>query len=138
TGMLLTLDIATGEQRAERRACSEPRGVAWEPATDLVHVACTSGELVSFPAAGGDAVRSLVLDRDLRDVVVLGSQLVVSRFRTAEQLTLDAQGEIVRRVSPPAVERVTGMDEGQGSGGMGEPVIAHATVAWRTIAMSDG
>jgi len=83
TNTLLTIDTTSGEVRSRRYACNEPRGLAWDSATDLVHVACTSGELVSLPAGDGDAVRTLVLDRDLRDVIVRGSQLVVTRFRTA-------------------------------------------------------
>jgi len=143
TNSLLTLDATTGELRSQRLACTEPRGLAWDPATDLVHVACTSGELVSFSAGDGDAVRSVVLDRDLRDVVVRGSQLVVTRFRTAELLTLDAQGAIVARVTPPAVNRITtgflgdAPDSGSGSGS-GSTVPAPAEVAWRTIALPDG
>jgi len=87
---------------AERRdVCPEPRGLAWDAATDLIHVACTGGELVSLPAAGGPAVRTLILDRDLRDVIVTGDRLVVTRFRSAELLTLDAAGAVISRVKPP-------------------------------------
>src|SRR6185503_19098161 len=116
---LLTLDATTGEVRSRRYACNEPRGLAWDGATDLVHVACTSGELVSFPAGDGDATRALLLDRDLRDVVVRGSQLVVTRFRTAEMLTVDAQGNVVARVTPPVVHRFAfgGGDPFEGGGG---------------------
>ncbi|HEX5064367.1 MAG TPA: hypothetical protein VFV99_33560 [Kofleriaceae bacterium] len=148
TNSLLTLDMATGEVRSQRLACTEPRGLAWDPATDLVHVACTSGELVSFPSGDGDAVRSIVLDRDLRDVIVRGSQLAVTRFRTAEVLTLDAQGAVVARVTPPVVNRLnngflgdvpTPDGSGAGSGsGSDATVPAPAEVAWRTIALPDG
>ena len=143
-GALVTLDGLTGEVRDQRLACTEPRGVAWDPATDLVHVACTSGELVSLPAAGGDAVRTLHLDRDLRDIIVRGSSLVVTRFRTAELITLDAQGAIVSRVTPPTVTRLNisggdGVPSPDGSGaGSGAPVLATPEVAWRTIPLADG
>jgi hypothetical protein len=148
-GSLLTIDGRTGAVIARRLACIEPRGLAWDSATDLVHVACTSGELVSLQAAEGDVVRSLVLDRDLRDVVVRGSQLVVTRFRTAEQITLDASGIVVSRATPPVVQRIASKDtpegdpfgggSGSGSGsGAPEPVDATAAVAWRTIALPDG
>src|SRR5262245_27412699 len=80
-GALVTL---TGDSVVRRPVCGEPRGVVYEAATDRVHVACTGGELVSFPAAGGEAARRLRLDRDLRDVLVVGSQLWVTRFRSAE------------------------------------------------------
>jgi hypothetical protein len=144
SGALLTLDATTGETRTQRLACAEPRGLAWEAGKDLIHVACTSGELVSFPAGDGDAVRTVVLDRDLRDVVARDNgSLVVTRFRTAEAIVLDAQGTVVSRIVPPTVQRVSfgggGFEDGSGGGsGSGGPVAATPSVAWRTIALPDG
>ena len=150
-GALLTID-ATGAIVNRRPVCAEPRGLAYDGATDVVHVACTSGELVTFAAAGGAPVRSLRLDRDLRDVIVSGNQLLVTRFRTAEILTLDQTGAVLDRVMPPTVPRFDGgfgggggiappTNTGSGSGG-GAPSSgqfdAPATTAWRTIAMPDG
>ena len=40
------VDSPAGMRRAAR-------GLAWDSARDLIHVACASGELVSLPAAGG-------------------------------------------------------------------------------------
>src|SRR5207237_7892933 len=94
-GALVTLDGAT---LSRRDACAEPRGVAYDAAADLVYVACTTGELMSFPAAGGDPVRTVILDRDLRDVIVAGNRLVVTRFRAAELMFVDATGAIASRV----------------------------------------
>ena len=140
-GAVVTLDAA-GAAFDRRYACGEPRGLAYDVATDSVHVACTGGELVTFPAAGGGASRVVRLDRDLRDVVVSGTQLVVTRFRTAEILTLDATGAIISRAVPPTVPRFDG-----GFGGgipdarlTGDPgtVDAAASTAWRTIALPDG
>ena len=81
--------------------CAAPRGLAYDAAADLVHVACAGGELVSLPAAGGAATRTLRLDSDLRDVVVDGWRLRVSRFRSAELLTVEANGTVSGRVVPP-------------------------------------
>ena len=106
-GALLTLDAA-GTILERRFACSEPRGVAYEAATDTVHVACSTGELVSFPAAGGAASRIVRVDRDLRDVIVSGSELVLTRFKTAEIIMLDSGGNIVSRAFPPTVPRFDG------------------------------
>jgi mono/diheme cytochrome c family protein len=39
----------------------------------------------------------VILDRDLRDVAVSGGQLYVARFRSAELLTIDANGQIAHR-----------------------------------------
>ncbi len=145
---LVTIDPTVQQITARRFACNEPRGLAWDAAADTVHVACAGGELVTFAAAGGDvAVRSLKLDRDLRDVIISGTQLIVTRFRTAEVLTLDATGALVSRVTPPTVQRFDGgfggpIPDGQGGGGAppseGGVVNAAASTAWRTIAMPDG
>ena len=142
-GALLTLD-ATGAILDRRPVCAEPRGVAYDAATDRVHVACSGGELVTFAAAGGLPVRALRLDHDLRDVVVAGDKLKVTRFRTAEVLTLDATGQVIARVQPPTVPRFDfgGIDVGPGTGSGGAPqdgsFPAPASTAWRTIALSDG
>jgi len=101
-GALVTLDPASWTIATRRSVCPAPRGVAYEPATDLVHVACAGGELVSLPAAGGAATRTVHLDLDLRDVVVHGGHLVVSTFRTANLLTLDASGQVASRAVPPS------------------------------------
>ncbi|HET6280796.1 MAG TPA: hypothetical protein VFH73_07520, partial [Polyangia bacterium] len=104
-GALVTLDPATGMIAARRQVCPAPRGVAYEVANDRVHVACAGGELVSFPAAGGTAVRTLSFERDLRDVVVSGSSLLVSKFRSAEVLVIGADGVAASRVTLPSRER---------------------------------
>ncbi|HLK91801.1 MAG TPA: cytochrome-c peroxidase [Polyangia bacterium] len=101
-GALVTIDPVAGTILARRAACPIPRGVAYDPATDLVHVACMGGELVSFPAAGGDATRTLQLPRDLRDVVVDGDTLLVSQFRSAQVLVVDANGDVTETIGPPS------------------------------------
>ena len=101
-GALVTIDPVAGTILARRTACPIPRGVAYDPATDLVHVACMGGELVSFPAAGGAATRTLQLPRDLRDVVVDGDTLLVSQFRSAQVLVVDANGTVTSTIVLPA------------------------------------
>jgi DNA-binding beta-propeller fold protein YncE len=146
------LTIADGQIVARRAVCGEPRGLAWDSAHDLIHVACTGGELVTLPAAGGDPTRVLRLDRDLRDVIVQGDSLLVTRFRTAELLTVDATGIVSSRISPPTVQRIapcdsvdcggvgSGSGTGSGSGsGPSQPLVdALPAVAWRAIALPDG
>ena len=75
--------------------------MAYDPATDLVHVACMGGELVSFPAAGGAATRTLQLPRDLRDIVVDGDTLLVSQFRSAQVLVVDSNGNVTSTIALP-------------------------------------
>jgi hypothetical protein len=129
-GAVVTFASGRSVQILHRRTvCGEPRGLAWDGPTDLVHVACAGGELVSLAASGGEPVRTLRLERDLRDVVVSGGQLVVTKFRSSELLTLDAQGAVLARTAPPVVQRF-GFDTGPFTDGLADAV---PTVAWRAI-----
>jgi cytochrome c553 len=89
--------------------------VAWDATTDGVWVACATGELVSLPAAGGDATTSSTIERDLRDVIVNNGSLSVTEFRSAQLLRVANGGTITRRDILPA----------QG------PFLPH--VAWRAV-----
>ena len=111
-----------------RAVCASPRGLAYDGPADLVHVACADGELVSLPAGGGAAVRTLQLDRDLRDVVFDGSRLRVSRFRSAEVLTIEAGGTMSRRTVLPAFSAMSAR-AGQ---------LFTAGTAYQMVAMPDG
>jgi hypothetical protein len=127
-GALVSIDTVSGTLLQRRDVCAAPRGVAYDPASDLVHVACAGGQLVSLPAAGGTAVRTVTLDRDLRDVVVDGPRLRVSRFLSAEMLTVEADGTVSNRVAPGAF-RSTAARGGQ---------LFTASVAWQMAEMPDG
>jgi len=138
-GALLTFTNGrSGEMLARRSICAEPRGLAWDAATDLVHVACAGGELVSMPASGGAPVRTMRLDRDLRDVVVSGSRLVVTRFRSSELMTVDTQGSVLARTVPPTVQRF-GFESDTSTDPFDDGLAdAVPTIAWRTIALPNG
>ena len=127
-GALVSIDTATGAILQRRAVCAAPRGVAYDRGSDLVHVACADGQLVSLPAAGGAAVRTLALPNDLRDVVVDGSRLLVSRFLSAQLLTVESDGT----VSGTAV--LPGFRSNAVRGGQ----LFTAGVAWRTMEMPDG
>jgi hypothetical protein len=127
-GALVTISPTTGTILARRSVCAAPRGVAYDPTGDLVHVACADGQLVSLPAAGGAATRSLQLDNDLRDVIVDGNQLYVTRFRTAELLTLDSSGTVQNRVTPPPFRAPTTRGD----------ELFTASTAWRAEEMPTG
>src|SRR6185437_12383151 len=96
-GAIADIDIASGTLIARRDVCPAPRGIAYDVASDTLHVACTDGQLVSLPAAGGAPTRTLHLDTDLRDVVVQNDVLLVSRFRSAELLHVAQDGSITAR-----------------------------------------
>ena len=100
SGALLTINEYTGAIVARRDVCPAPRGVAWEWATDLVWVACATGELVAFPSRGGAAVHRWVIERDLRDVLFDDKGLAVTSFRSAEILRIGSNGTVTQRYSP--------------------------------------
>ncbi len=133
-GALLTLDPSAGKIIARRPACPAPRGVAYDAASDRLHVACAGGELVTFAASGGDALRTLHLDSDLRDVVVKGDTLLVSRFRSAELLTVDSTGSVTSRVKPQAVTSIFANPQGNPMGAS----PAEPAVAWQLHPLPDG
>lgn len=131
-GAVATIDVANGELLARRPVCGAPRGIAYDEASNLVHVACASGELVSLPPHGGDVQRRIDIDVDLRDVVVVPGGLVVSRFKSAELIRLDTAGNIVARIAPTRIERgpqdLTNLQN--------DPM--EPAVAWRTVGTSTG
>jgi hypothetical protein len=133
-GFALSLDPTSGMVLERRAICAEPRGIAYEAARDLVHVACAEGELVSLPASGGGTVRHWMLDSDLRDVIVEGGRLLVSRFRSAELLVVESDGSISRRITPPTITEAAVIQPGLSP-------AQHSfspAVAWRTIAAPGG
>jgi hypothetical protein len=120
-GSVVTIDPLAGSVLARRAACPAPRGVAWDSATNLLWVACATGELVSMPAAGAGAITRTTVERDLRDVVVGGGSLSISTFRTAEVLRVSTAGSVTRRDALPSPDT---------------QFTPH--VAWRTIAGPSG
>jgi hypothetical protein len=118
-GAVVTLDPSTLAVTARRPVCNDARGIGWQSSTDQIHVACAAGELVTLPAGGGNVVRTLRPATDLRDVIVKGDTISVTRFRTAEVLEVGA--------STPPVRAVAAV-----------PAMATSAVGWRTIAVPDG
>jgi hypothetical protein len=107
-----------------RDVCSAPRGLDYDPTTDSVWVACATGELMALPAGGGDATLSAQLDRDLRDVVVDQDAVYVTRFRSAEILTLNRAGALQNRTLPAIPVTTSG--------------VALPDVAWRAVHAQPG
>ncbi|EYF03633.1 c-type cytochrome [Chondromyces apiculatus] len=129
-GALVTVDLASRSIVERREVCVAPSGVAYDAATDVIHVACMGGELLTLPAAGGTPTRKVRLDRDLRDVVVDGEHLLVSTFRSAETLVVDASGKVVERRKLPA------FDSDPSFTGISLNYVP--SVAWRLTALPGG
>ncbi|MCC6810245.1 MAG: c-type cytochrome [Deltaproteobacteria bacterium] len=100
-GAVLTLAGAPWTSSVRRSVCALPRGIAYDKTGDQLHVACANGELVSMPSASGAPTRTVQLPDDLRDVAVVKGKLMVTRLRSAEILTLDANGKVSATKRPP-------------------------------------
>ncbi|HVZ73949.1 MAG TPA: cytochrome-c peroxidase [Polyangia bacterium] len=102
-GAVATIDPTRATILARRALCAAPRGLAVDAKTDTLHVACTGGELVSIATEPTTTTpsRVLELDRDLRDVVVKGDKLAVSRFRSANVLIVNADGKPESNIQLP-------------------------------------
>lgn len=115
---ILALDTASATVIARRTVCKAPRGVAWDEAAGLVHLACADGDLVSLRPDLTIASRR-TLSPDLRDVVVADGSVYVSTMRTAT-LTRVRGGEVSAAATP---------------GGDAFASVGRTTsVAWRTVA----
>lgn len=117
--MTVSLDDLT---TTHHPVCAAPRGLALDG--DRLHVACAGGALWTLDPTGA-VERTVAVAPDLRDVVVAGGLVHVSRFRAAELITLDADGAIVDRRAPATHDAF----------------VSHRptapTVAWRTITTPD-
>jgi hypothetical protein len=144
-GAVVSIDPSTGSVLSRRAVCKAPRGIAFEASTGLLHVACAEGKLVSLPAQGGDAVRTLDLGPDLRDVLVRGSELWVTRFKTAEVLRVSSQGTINHSLKIPSIQGQLSQPSKPHSSSEPTPegvdlrqVTSEPGVAWRAVSTASG
>lgn len=132
SGSVATISLATGQLVERQPVCAQPRGVAYDATNDQVLVACATGELVTLPASGA-LVQVLTIEPDLRDVIVDGDTIFVSKFRTAEILALTRSGTITKRVflpggtAPAAGTPVGTSPSSPPSGGSPAPSIPQGT-----------
>ncbi|MDB4884099.1 MAG: surface antigen protein [Gemmatimonadetes bacterium] len=120
-GAIVTVDPVAGTILARRAVCPSPRGIALDVAAARMIVACEGGELFGVPTDPTGAPALIArLDRDLRDVVVTGDHVYVSRFRSAEILDVSSSTGAVLSRSKPDVSEVD--------------KDAKPTLAWRMIA----
>ena len=99
-GSVATIDVARQTLMGRRPVCAAPRGVDYDPARDELVVACQSGLLMRLAADAGPATVARRLPRDLRDVVVQGSVVFVSRFRAGEILRIEEDNVQVISLDP--------------------------------------
>ena len=124
SGEIVSFDPRRPSDATRHEVCQSPRGIAFDASADQLHVACRDGLLVTLGTDGTVAERLRVDADDLRDVVVGPAGLVVSRFRAAELVQLDAEGHRLTGVTP--ISQVEGSDID------GNPIEFQPEVAWRT------
>lgn len=122
-GAVLAVDTAHGSV-TRIPVCAAPRGVAYDAVLSKLYVACRSGVLATIDPATQVVTDRAHLDPDLRDVLVSGDNLVVTRFKSAEIMLVSRSGSVLRRAQP-----------GQAPGGA---VGATAAVAYRTMSLPGG
>jgi hypothetical protein len=105
-GVVVAIDTAQGTAR-RIPVCAAPRGVAFDATLSRLYVACRSGLLAVVDTATNTVTARHRLDGDLRDVLVSGDNLVLTRFKTAEVLVVSRDGDVLRR-SQPVVQSLTG------------------------------
>jgi mono/diheme cytochrome c family protein len=128
-GAIATIDPSTAKLMARRDVCAAPRGIDYDATADVLYVACADGELVTLASSG--VTRVVQLDRDLRDVVVTGDTLTVTRFRSAERLHIDANGTVISRSTPTSPVSTMAPDVAwrTRNDGLGGTVMLHQLVA---------
>jgi hypothetical protein len=96
-GAIATIDLTTAAVLARRSVCAAPEGIARRG--ESLYVACSGGELVTLSTDPGGVPRLVArIDRDLRDIVPVGEDLLVSRLRSAEVLRVRASdGTVLAR-----------------------------------------
>lgn len=96
---IVDLDVASATP-SRVPTCTAPRGITYDDATNRVHVACATGELVTYDATTWEPTRHLAVARDLRDVVVTETGVLVSRFSSAELLDVAEDGHVTLVTRP--------------------------------------
>ncbi len=105
-GVVLAVDTAQGTAR-RIPVCAAPRGIAFDATLSRLYVACRSGLLAVIDTATDTVTTRHHLDGDLRDVLVSGDNIVLTRFKTAEVLVVSRDGDVLRR-SQPVVHSANG------------------------------
>ena len=125
---MLEIDLERLEIAATHNVCTSPRGLDVDEARQALFVGCLGGSLLRYDLQTMEVTDTTQLETDIRDVVVSGEHVYVTRFRAVEVLALRAEdGVLVERLAPPEA------DPDDFGGNAFVPAVA-----WRTIATPDG
>jgi DNA-binding beta-propeller fold protein YncE len=126
-GVVLAVDTVKGTAR-RFPVCTAPRGIAFDATQSKLFVACRSGVLAVLDSESGEVKARHRLDADLRDVLLSGDNLVITRFKTAELMVVSRDGEVLRRSKPTVLP----------ASGVVGPAGVTPTVAFRALALPSG
>ncbi len=146
SGEEATIDLSSASIASRTQVGGAPPGIAHESPTSQLTVACQGGELVTLNVDTDEetrALRGVAVDRvlhvgnDLRDVILQGDQVLISRFKSADLLEVDHEGvvhaERALRSTSQLTERRTAEGEFTQEFRDFDP-----TIAWRTLPLPDG
>lgn len=136
-GAVASIDPSEGKLIRRRDVCAAPRGIAVTAPGELT-VACATGELVTLPTGDGEPTRVLTLPLDLRDVVVRGDELIVSRFKSVELVHLNREGAVTGTTRARSVLGRRVLPDGDGTGDVQVREPFAPRIAWRTLVATDG
>ena len=139
SGALAVIDLVHGSLVQRMPVCSGPRGMAFDAAQGLLHVACMEGRLLSLRAASGSTLEianDVRVELDLRDVIMQGEQLWVSTFKRAELLRVGENGQVHQRFAPNSFAALdfASFDSSE----RGAPAQMQPRVAYRSLADGAG
>jgi DNA-binding beta-propeller fold protein YncE/mono/diheme cytochrome c family protein len=141
-GAVAVIDATSGALVERRSVCKSPRGVAFQALTGQIHVACAEGKLVSLAAKDGALMRTLTLAADLRDVLVRGSELWVTRFKSAELLRIGSAGTLDKQSALPRsigmLSKPPSKSQENFEGPSTKDVTVEPGVAWRAVSAPSG
>jgi len=131
-GEVVSFDPTKPGISATTNVCDAPRGIGYVAANDQLFVACAGGELVTLSSGSKPLiVKSSIIGRDLRDVVVSGGKIFVTHFRSTQLDVLDATGAVVKSTMPRGY---TAQFQDQN----GDFPTFTPAVAWRAIPRAGG
>lgn len=100
-GAIATIDPLTVSLVSRRRVCDAPHGLAFDAAHDAVHVACSSGEVLTIRSSDDQETRRVSLGANLQDVGVFGDSVVATSG--SRVFVVDASGAFTSRDAHDAI-----------------------------------
>ena len=126
-GSIAAIDPSAYEIVNRVEVCPNVRGLAYDAQEHAIVTACAGGDVVFVDAENGDELQRSHHASDLRDVLVSEDSIQVTRFRTAELISVRGDDPELRLPSPTRYNSLVGEDE-----------TLAPRVAWRTVRRPGG